>query len=248
MTAYGPLAPWYDGFTRDVPYERFADFYEQVLHREGKDHLTLLDLCCGTGTLALLLARRGHSLIGVDQSPEMLALAAEKAAGSDCPERPMFLCQAAAELDLYGTVEGAYCSLDGMNYLPPEDLPPLLHRLHLFLEPGAKFVFDLQSPERLQALDGGTFVDEDEDVLCLWRSEFDRAENALVYGMDIFRRAGKLWQREEEEHVEYAHDPAALLALMERQGFCQVQCLAGGPQAEQGRLFLVGTNTAQGET
>ena len=240
MNAYGPLAQWYDGFTRDVPYERFADFYEQALHREGKDHLTLLDLCCGTGTLTWLLARRGHSLIGVDQSPEMLAQAAAK--DPDCPERPMFLCQAAAELDLYGTVEGAYWSLDGMNYLPPEDLPELFHRLHLFLEPGAKFVFDLQSPERLRALDGGAFVDEGEDVLCLWRGEFDEEENALYYGMDIFRREGKLWRREEEEHVEYAHDPAALLALMEQSGFGEVRCLAGGPQSEQGRLFLVGTN------
>lgn len=246
MSAYGPLAAWYDAFTRDVPYERFADFYEQALHREGKDHLTLLDLCCGTGTLALLLARRGHTLIGVDRSPEMLALAAEKAAGSDCPVQPMFLCQAAAELDLFGTVEGAYCSLDGMNYLPPAELPALLHRLHLFLEPGAKFVFDLQSPQRLRAMDGGTFVDEDEDVLCLWRGEFDEGENALFYGMDIFRRAGSLWRREEEEHIEYAHAPAALLALLAQCGFTETRCLEGGPQSDQGRLFLIGTNTPQG--
>lgn len=247
MNAYGPLASWYDGFTRDVPYERFADFYEQALYREGKDHLTLLDLCCGTGTLTLLLARRGHTLIGVDQSPEMLALAAAKAAAAECPVQPMFLCQAAAELDLFGTVEGACCSLDGMNYLPPEELPALFHRLHLFLEPGAKFVFDLQSPERLRSLDGGTFVDEGEDVLCLWRGEFDEEENALFYGMDIFRREGKLWRREEEEHIEYAHAPEALMALMEQNGFEELRCLEGGPQGEQGRLFLVGTNKAQGE-
>ena len=245
MNAYGPLAQWYDGFTRDVPYGRFAEFYEQALHREGKDHLTLLDLCCGTGTLTLLLAQKGHSLIGVDQSPEMLAQAAAKVETVDCPETPLFLCQAAAELDLFGTVEGAYCSLDGMNYLPPEDLPEVFHRLHLFLEPGAKFVFDLQSPERLRALDGGTFVDETEDVLCLWRGEFDEEENALFYGMDIFRREGKLWRREEEEHMEYAHDPAALLEAMEQNGFQVARYLVGGPQSEQGRLFLIGTNKAQ---
>jgi len=243
VSAYGALAEWYDGFTRDVPYPQFADFFEQALQREGKDRLTLLDLCCGTGTITLLLAQRGHELIGVDASPDMLSLAQDKAAETDYPGgKPMFLCQEAAELDLYGTVDGAFCCLDGMNYLPPEDLMPLFSRLHLFIEPGGKFVFDFHAPEHLRSLDGGTFVDEDEDVLCLWRGEFDEEENALFYGMDIFRRSGKLWRREEEEHTEYAHSPENLKALLESAGFTDVRLLPGGPLSEAGRLFLTATN------
>ena len=243
MSAYGPLAQWYDGFTRDVPYEDFADFYETALHREGRDHLTLLDLCCGTGTLTWLLAERGHELIGVDCSPEMLSVAAGKQ--PDAPETvcPMFLCQEAAELDLFGTVEGALCSLDGMNYLPPEELPELFRRLHLFIEPGGVFAFDVHSPEHLRALDGGTFVDETEDVFCLWRGDFDAEENALYYGMDIFRRQGKLWSREEEEHTEYAHDPKELKALLERSGFTEVRIITDGPLCESGRLFISAVNS-----
>ena len=242
MSAYGPLAQWYDGLTRDVPYERLAAFYEKELHREGREHLTLLDLCCGTGTLTWMLAERGHELIGVDCSPEMLSVAAEKQPASPETVQPMFLCQEAAELDLYGTVEGAFCCLDGMNYLPPEDLPELFRRLHLFIEPGGKFAFDFHSPEHLRALDGGTFVDESDDVLCLWRGEFDEEENALFYGMDIFRRQGKLWRREEEEHMEYAHAPEDLKALLEASGFTDVKLITDGPLCESGRLFLAATN------
>ena len=242
MNVYGPLAQWYDALTQDVPYEALAVYYEQLLHREGKERLTLLDLCCGTGTLTGLMARRGHELIGVDRSPEMLSVAAEKAAAEPVAVPPLFLCQEAAELDLYGTVEGAYCSLDGMNYLPWEDLGELLHRLHLFIEPGGRFAFDMHAPEHLRALDGCTFVDETEDLLCLWRGDFDEEENALVYGMDIFRREGALWRREEEEHVEYAHDPERLREAMERNGFSDVTIRRDGPQSEQGRLYLVGTN------
>ena len=242
MSAYGPLAQWYDSLTADVPYGVLADFYENLLKREGREHLTLLDLCCGTGTLTLLLAGRGHELIGADASAEMLSVAAEKAAREDLAVQPMFLCQEAADLDLYGTVEGALCCLDGMNYLPPEDLPELFRRLHLFIEPGGKFAFDFHSPEHLRALDGGTFVDETEDVLCLWRGEFDEEENALVYGMDIFRRSGKLWAREEEEHVEYAHAPEQLKALLEASGFADVRIITDGPLCESGRLFISATN------
>ena len=242
MNAYDALAPWYDGFTADVPYAAFADYYEQILQREGQARLTLLDLCCGTGTLTLLLAQRGHKLIGVDRSPEMLAVAAEKAAAAESAVPPLFLCQEAAALDLYGTVNGALCSLDGMNYLPPEDLPELFHRLHLFIEPGGRFAFDFHAPEHLHALDGEVFVDEREDALCLWRGEFDAEENALVYGMDIFSREGALWRRHGEEHCEYAHSPETLRALLEAAGFCSVRLLKDGPLAEQGRLFICAEN------
>ena len=242
MSAYDALAPWYDRFTGDVPYPALADFYESILHREGQDRLTLLDLCCGTGTLTLALARRGHELIGVDCSPEMLAVALDKTAGEDGIIRPVFLCQEAAELDLYGTVQGAYCCLDGMNYLPPEDLPELFRRLHLFIEPGGRFAFDFHAPEHLRALDGEVFVDESDDALCLWRGEFDEAENALFYGMDIFTREGALWRRSEEEHTEYAHSPETLRTLLERAGFREIRLITDGPMHEQGRLFIVAEN------
>ena len=242
MNAYDSLAPWYDRLTGDVPYQAFADFYETILHREGQDRLTLLDLCCGTGTLTLALARRGHELIGVDCSPEMLAVALDKTAGEDGIIRPVFLCQEAAELDLYGTVQGAYCCLDGMNYLPPEDLPELFRRLHLFIEPGGRFAFDFHAPEHLRALDGEVFVDESDDALCLWRGEFDEAENALFYGMDIFTREGALWRRSEEEHTEYAHSPETLRTLLERAGFREIRLITDGPMHGQGRLFIVAEN------
>lgn len=242
MSAYGPLAGWYDALTGDVPYGEFADFYEKLLHREGRDTLTLLDLCCGTGTLTRLLAGRGHELIGVDASSDMLAVAQEKAEEESFPVKPMFLCQEASELDLYGTVEGAYSSLDGVNYIPPEELPEVFRRLHLFLEPGGILAFDIQAPEHLRELDGETFVDEDEDVLCLWRAEFDEEENALVYGMDIFSREGALWRREEEEHVEYAHAPEGLCALLEAAGFRDARVIRDGVQADMGRLFIRAEN------
>ncbi len=242
MSAYDSLAQWYDRFTGDVPYAALADYYETLLHREGQARLTLLDLCCGTGTVTLELARRGHELIGVDRSPEMLSVAAGKAAAAQGIRPPLFLCQEAAELDLYGTVNGALCCLDGMNYLPPEELPELFRRLHLFIEPGGRFAFDFHAPEHLRALDGGVFVDETEDALCLWRGEFDEAENALIYGLDLFSRDGRLWRRREEEHTEYAHSPEDLTALLERAGFRGVRLLTDGPMAEQGRLYLCAEN------
>ena len=236
MSCYRFLAPWYDKLTGDVPYERFADFYEAEFRRNGGEFKLLLDLCCGTGTLTNALSRRGYEMIAVDSSVEMLMEAQSKSAGLETP--PLFLCQDAAALDLYGTVDAAVCSLDGMNYIPPEDLPEVFRRLRLFVRPGGLLIFDIRTPDFLRSLDGDVFVDEQEDVLCLWRADFEEALPAIIYGMDIFSRQGRLWQRESEEHVEYAHEPAALQTLLEQAGFHDVCLRADCPQGDMGRLFI----------
>lgn len=242
MGCYSSLARWYDRFTGDVPYERFADLYEAEFARCGGEFRLLLDLCCGTGTLTGLMAQRGYELIGTDASVDMLMQAQEKAAGLSTP--PLLLCQRAEELDLYGTVDAAFCSLDGMNYLEPGILPEVFRRLHLFIRPDGLFIFDIRPPEWLKALDGQAFVDESDNVLCLWRAEYDEAAQALRYGMNIFSRAGRLWRRNDEEHIEYAHSFPALKALLEAAGFVDITVVPAFPEAGNERTFIRAVNTA----
>ena len=236
MSCYASLAGYYDRLTGDVPYERFIEFYEAEFARDGGEFRLLLDLCCGTGTLTCELARRGYEMIAADASVDMLMQAREKSAELRCP--PLFLCQDAAELDLYGTVDAAVCSLDGMNYIAPEALSEVFRRLHLFIRPGGLFIFDIRTPDWFRALDGDIFVDEKDDLLCLWRADFDEDMSAMIYGMDIFSRAGALWERSSEEHIEYAHEPEMLRAALESAGFVDVRLCRDCPQGDAGRLFI----------
>lgn len=243
MSAYDSLAPLYDQLTSDVDHKEFADFYENIWAQKKISVKTLLDLGCGTGTLTEIMAKRGYELISADSSAEMLSVAREKCSCLSGIIPPLFLCQSMTELDLYGTVDAAVSCLDAVNYLEPDGLPELFRLLHLFIEPGGSFIFDINSPQRLRSLDGYTSVDEDENSLCLWRADFDEEENALYYGMDIFTRRGKLWSRSFEEHVEYAHEPDKLIELLENAGFTDVELCTSGPQSALGRLFIIAQNT-----
>lgn len=240
MSAYGPLADWYDSLTRDVPYEAFADFYEGEFVRDGGEFRLLLDLCCGTGTMIRHMSLRGYELIGADASVEMLMQAGEKC--FDLPVRPILLHQAAEKLDLYGTVDAAYSSLDGMNYIPPEKLPEVFRRLHLFVRPGGLVIFDVRTPEWFRALDGHVFLDETEKdgqgLMCVWTASYEPERSAVVYDMDLFSSQGQLWRRQHEEHVEYAHEPEHLRTILEEAGFVSVELRGDGPQGDDGRLFL----------
>ena len=71
---YGPLAARYDALTGDVPYEALETWYETAFAHSGRAVHTVLDLCCGTGTLSLLLAEHGYEMICVDASEEMLSI------------------------------------------------------------------------------------------------------------------------------------------------------------------------------
>lgn len=240
MSSYGPLAVWYDRLTLDVPYNEFADFYENEFKSGTGEFSTLLDLCCGTGTLTWLMAERGYEMIACDASADMLMQASAKSIEVSVP--PLFLCQEASALDLYGTVDACICSLDGMDYIPSEELSEVFRRLHLFIRPDGLLIFDIKAPEWFRSIDGEIFVDESEDMLCLWRADFDEAENCICYGMDIFSKQGRLWRRETEEHIEYAHSPERLCELLTRQGFCEVSVRRDCPQSEAGRIFISAKN------
>lgn len=222
MSAYGALADSYDRLTNDVDYAAVADYLQALLHAHGKAPRTVLDLACGTGTLSCLLAGRGYRVTGTDQSEEMLTQAYAKA--MTLPERPLFVRQPMQTLRLPEPVELAVCSLDSLNYLTkPDDCRETIRRVARALTENGCFVFDINSEEKLRALDGQVFLDEDDDQYCVWRAAFDAGENICYYGMDLFQRAGTLWRRSFEEHAEYAYSVEQLAQYLREAGFSRVE-------------------------
>src|SRR6516162_4935090 len=165
--------------------------------------LDVVDFGCGTGRwLEILKTRRPHRLVGVDCSPEMLAIAREKTDGAaeylegDCNQ--LVYPPASADLILCNFL---------LSYI--EDMPSFLGRIHRMLRPGGSvFLTDLH-PCTVSALQwrrgvqaGGSFHEiqthnrpVNEIIACCEREglrihaclepHFGPAER------EIFRRAGK---------------------------------------------------------
>ena len=221
MSAYENLAFSYDRLTNDVDYEATVDFYYEILKREGLKPRTAVDLACGTGSVAAILAKRGLAVTGVDMSEEMLTVAQQKCCDLENP--PRFVCQSLQRLWLPRGVDMAVCALDSLDYVTnPEDCKEAIRRAYKALNPGGIFIFDVNTPEKLRAMDGQVFLDEDDDVYCVWRGEFDEKTNICSYGMDLFQREGTLWHRSFEEHREYAYSQAQLTEFLKAAGFTQI--------------------------
>jgi len=149
------------------------------------------------------------------------------------------------KLDLYGTIDACVCCLDSVNYVTsPKKLQQAFERVHLFLMPGGLFLFDINTLEKLQGLDGQVFLDETEDTYCVWRAEYSKRSRICSYFMDIFclDEESGLWERGEELHRERAYTVEELTALMEQAGFRDIKVFGDrkmrAPAPGEQRIFF----------
>ncbi len=243
MSAYESLAVSYDRLTNDVPYEHILHFVQERLTERGIMPRSVLDLACGTGAMSLLLAKEGYDVIGVDMSEDMLTVAMDKSWELE-DNRPFFVKQKMQKLRLPQPVDWVFSGLDSINYLTdPRDCQQTFQRVFNCLNPGGVFIFDINTPEKLRAMDGQVFLDEDDDVYCVWRGEYNSDSKLCTYGMDIFQREGKHWYRSQEEHREYAYDPHQLVEYLQDAGFKQIEQFGDlrpeAPKAGEQRIYFL---------
>lgn len=83
---FGPAyADAYDALYADKDYEAECDLIQSLAAVDGCGSGTVLDLGCGTGRHAVILAGRGGRVTGVDRSPEMIAIATRRAEDAGVP-------------------------------------------------------------------------------------------------------------------------------------------------------------------
>ncbi len=217
MSGYSSFASFYDPLTLNIDYQRQADYYQEIFRRFGQQPKLLLDLACGTGSLTVELMRRGIDVIGADASTQMLSIASGKA--GEAGFAPLLLCQPMQKLDLYGTVDAAVCMLDSLNHLTrPEDVRETFRRLHLFVEPGGLFVFDVNTPYKHRfVLGNNTFVYDVDEVFCAWRCTC--REWTVSIELDFFEREKGLYRRSSERFCERAYPDEDLRAWLGEAGF-----------------------------
>jgi SAM-dependent methyltransferase len=104
---------------------------------------TILDFGCGSGENALLLARRGAHVIGMDISTALLSLASRRLALNGLGDMAEFTAGSAHDLPLPdNSVDGVL----GIAILHHLDLPAAAKEVHRVLKPGGIAIF--QEPVR----------------------------------------------------------------------------------------------------
>lgn len=143
----------FDCFARyyDLDHENFRrdiDLYRNLARRSGAP---ILEIGCGTGRVLIPLAEAGYEVTGIDLSPAILAIAAERVAKSGVAPRVHLVQADARDFHLPDRFALAFVAVNTfMLFVGLDEQLQVLERVAAHLRPGGLFVLDLFNPDLSQ--------------------------------------------------------------------------------------------------
>jgi SAM-dependent methyltransferase len=216
------------------PFDQFAWFYdqhwgapfeqwqrralEQLLYPCVKAGGRILDLCCGTGTLARHMADLGYRISGVDSSDGMLQLAREKVPAAN------FVHADARDFKLQEQADGAVSVFDSLNHLlEPDQLQRVFHQVYAALNPGAYFVFDTNTAAAYGDRWDQTFCEVQPGHAFFLRGGFDRNTRIGRTQITMFRLTDAAWERADVEMRQRPWEISELEPMLGAAGFKEIR-------------------------
>jgi SAM-dependent methyltransferase len=214
----------------------------------GRCNRSMLDVCCGTGQLAVFFLERGFSVVGVDSSPYMLAHAGANAAQWVEAGTARFVQADAADFDVGRGFGLAVSTYDALNHLSGMDaLAACFGCVHAALADDGWFLFDLNTELAFRTRWNGISVQDDEEAMIVSRSVYDAASKRAFTKLSGFVRSqdGR-YDRFEELVPETAFGLKEVEHALRATGFVSVafadgadpQALTEEPEAKT-RVFVV---------
>jgi ubiquinone/menaquinone biosynthesis C-methylase UbiE len=236
---YRDYAPFYDGSGQIRFAILFRQYLDELLARHAVAGRRALDLACGTGTLALMLADAGWDVIGLDSSAAMLDQARAKAENMMAHGRVEFIQGDMRTLptnderrttkDKRAQIETrssfvlrpssfdlVTCVYDSLNYLLDEgDLAACFEGAARVLAPGGLLVADMNSRYFLEHDWGTCEVIEQAGLVQITQSYFDpRTAYSTMVLSGFAGDDERGYARFDETHVERAYAPETVERLL----------------------------------
>jgi SAM-dependent methyltransferase len=175
-------------------------FYEST--ELGAEDRRLLDICCGTGQLAVHFLEQGYTVTGLDLSEPMLRHARENAARYVESGQACFVQGDAADFaldDRFGLVVSTF---DALNHLPDKDaLRACFACVHRVLVPGGTFIFDLNTRAGLKAKWNGVRVQDTDALFLMDTGAYDEEGNKAWVKITGFVRVSQATSESRETRV-----------------------------------------------
>jgi len=214
------FARHYDRFMlRYVDYADWIDYVEKIFRKFRVQPKRVLDLACGSGIPTMLMAQRGYELVGVDRSPEMLAVLDDKRRGN-----PVETVQAdIRDFTLAEPVDAAICLYDSINYLTEDiGIRSCFACVRRALLPGGLFVFDMNTLYGLSEFWGNRTTPRTVgNISSLWQNSFDRKLRVSTLHLTFWEETDpdEPPQRFDEVHQERAYTKREVRDALEATGF-----------------------------
>lgn len=160
VNTYGNFAHIYDGFgSEDFCLTLTGHIVDRLEKYDVPDGVEILDVACGTGVVAVELAKKGYVVTGVDLSEDMLEHARERAKSHRVPLKLKRVDM--RTFTMPQKFPCVICTHDVLDHLfEDEELDQAFARIAATLLPDGLFMFDMNCWEGIRHLDGRTIFVE----------------------------------------------------------------------------------------
>jgi SAM-dependent methyltransferase len=160
---------------------------------------SLLDVCCGTGQLAVYFLERGYRVTGLDLSEHMLRYARENAGRHLEITQAKFVQADASDFTMDEQFGLSVSTFDALNHLESElALRKCFQCVYSALVPDGYFIFDLNTRAGLMRWNSMS-VSEDEQITLITRGIYDgQSDRATARITGFIRNPDGLYERFEE--------------------------------------------------
>ncbi len=220
MHIYKKFATVYDQMDADLHSKKMVPYCKKNFNKFNIKPSNGLDLCCGTGSAIVEFEKLGINMSGLDQSAEMLAVAAQKTKIFKVKlyqkSLPTFKL-----LDLYDSQKHVRFDLvtsfyDSLNYMLTEkDLKKTFQSVHKHLHKNGWFIFDMNTPLALKTIwDEQVYAGTKDSMAWIWQNEYNRKDKKASVHATFFKKQGKLWERFDETHFEKGYSNTTIQKLL----------------------------------
>jgi ubiquinone/menaquinone biosynthesis C-methylase UbiE len=157
---YSNLAPLYDKLMENVDYESWADYIDEIIQENKPDAEKILELACGTGSVAISLDELGYyDIVAGDLSPQMIEVAKTKAINADSSVQ--FQTLDFLNLDINEQFDAIFSVFDSVNYLQTEsEIEVMLNECSKVLKDEGILIFDFSTP--LNSMEAVDYLNNEE--------------------------------------------------------------------------------------
>ena len=220
--------------------EKIYPILDRLVLRDLPSGCAVLDLCCGTGQLAAVLADKGYATTGVDGSEGMIEIARKNAPDVE------FLVQDARNFSLNREFSAVFSTFDSLNHVMSlDELEQVFRNVHAVLEDGGHFEFDLNMEEAYVSRWRGSFGIVEDDHVCVARSSRDEEKSIGRMDLTVFEMIDNGWKRTDVTLLQRWYQESDIRERLSSAGFVELQTSDGkDPIVERapdcsGRMFFV---------